>query len=68
VLRVGVPAFAALWDEIPRYRWLAAVVRLPVVRQIAAGSYEVLATILYAWNKRRERRARLDGSGASPVS
>jgi predicted DCC family thiol-disulfide oxidoreductase YuxK len=56
VLRVGVPAFAALWDETPRYRPLARIVRLPVVRQAAAASYELLAIVLYAWNKRRERR------------
>jgi predicted DCC family thiol-disulfide oxidoreductase YuxK len=56
VLRVGVPAFAALWDETPRYRRLARIVRLPAVRQAAAASYELLAIVLYAWNKRRERR------------
>jgi predicted DCC family thiol-disulfide oxidoreductase YuxK len=65
VLRVGVPAFAALWDEIPRYRWLASFVRLPVAREVAGGLYELLAAVLYVWNKRHERRA--DGSGVSPV-
>lgn len=56
VLRVGIPAFAALWDETPRYRRLARIARLPVVRQAAAALYELLASVLYAWNKRRERR------------
>jgi predicted DCC family thiol-disulfide oxidoreductase YuxK len=56
VLRVGVPAFAALWDETPRYRWLARLLRLPVLREVAAAAYELLAIVLYAWNRRRERR------------
>jgi predicted DCC family thiol-disulfide oxidoreductase YuxK len=56
VLQVGIPAFAALWDETPHYRALAKMVRLPVVRPVAAALYEVLAAALYAWNKRRERR------------
>jgi predicted DCC family thiol-disulfide oxidoreductase YuxK len=55
-LRVGVPAFAALWDETPRYRRLARIVRLPVVSQGADVLYELLAIVLYAWNKRREQR------------
>jgi predicted DCC family thiol-disulfide oxidoreductase YuxK len=54
-LQVGIPAFAALWDETPRYRLPASIVRLPVVRQGAAALYELLALVLYAWNKRRER-------------
>ncbi len=57
-LRIGVPAFAALWSEIPRYRWLAAVVGWPGLRQLAAGIYELLAAWLYARNRRREAKAR----------
>src|SRR3569623_2934999 len=30
-LQVGVAAFAALWDETPRYRTLARIARLPGV-------------------------------------
>jgi len=59
VLRVGIPAFAALWDETPRYRIVAKIVRLPGMSQIAAACYEVVAIVLYAWNKRRERRRAL---------
>lgn len=54
-LLVGVPAFAALWDELPHRRWLARLVRLPVVAIVAAGIYEALATLLFAWNRRRAR-------------
>lgn len=56
VLRVGMPAVAALWDETPRYRSIAQFVRLPLVRQLADALYELLARLLYAWNKRREQR------------
>ena len=59
VLRVEGPAFAALWDETPRYHRLARNVRLPMVRQGADALYELLhelAIVLYAWNKRREQR------------
>ncbi len=59
VLLIGIPAFAALWDETPRYRRLARIVRLPVVSRGGAALYELLAIALYAWNKRRERRQAL---------
>jgi predicted DCC family thiol-disulfide oxidoreductase YuxK len=52
---VGVPALAAIWRETPSrpYRLLARVVSLPGIRWIAAGAYEVLAGVLYAWNTAR---------------
>jgi predicted DCC family thiol-disulfide oxidoreductase YuxK len=52
----GIPACAAIWDEIPRFRWRARLVRLPIVKQLAALAYEILAAVLYAWNKQRDRR------------
>jgi predicted DCC family thiol-disulfide oxidoreductase YuxK len=69
-LQVGVAAFAALWDETPRYRRLARLVRLPVVRQRAGALDELLAIMLYAWNKRRERRQALacrSATSAAPL-
>ncbi len=54
----GVPAFAALWDDLPRLRWLARFVRLPVVRTLAAAVYDyILAPALYALHKWRQRHA-----------
>lgn len=52
---VGVPALAAIWNETPSrpYQMLARWVTLPGIRWIAAGAYEVLAAILYAWNTAR---------------
>ena len=55
----GVPAFALLWDRMPRMRWLARFVRLPVIQPLAALIYgRVLAPMLYASHKRRQARAK----------
>ncbi|ETX15858.1 thiol-disulfide oxidoreductase [Roseivivax halodurans JCM 10272] len=56
VLYDGVPAFAIVWDRIPRLRWLARLVRTPGIRQGAALLYDhVAAPALFALHKRRER-------------
>jgi predicted DCC family thiol-disulfide oxidoreductase YuxK len=36
----GVEAFAAVWERLPRYRWLAKLVRRPVVGALARLAYE----------------------------
>lgn len=56
-LLIGVPAFARIWEHLPRYRWLARAARLPVVRTVAAGLYEPIAAGLYARDRHRRRRA-----------
>lgn len=54
----GIPAFALLWDDLPRMAWLARIVRLPVLRGLLGAVYDhVLAPILYALHKRRQRSA-----------
>ena len=56
-LLAGVPAFAALWREMPRFRWLGRLVMRPWVRPAAEIVYErVLAPILYAMHRRRVAR------------
>jgi predicted DCC family thiol-disulfide oxidoreductase YuxK len=55
-LLVGVPAFAAIWDELPRHRWLARVARVRFLAPIWALLYEALAWPLYGWNSWRARR------------
>lgn len=53
----GMEAFAAAWDRLPRYRWLARLVRRPGVRPAADFLYErVAAPVLFAMHRRRERR------------
>jgi predicted DCC family thiol-disulfide oxidoreductase YuxK len=53
----GVDAFAALWAELPRWRWLARVVTLPGIRTVAGLAYDhAAAPMLYALHRRREAR------------
>ncbi len=51
----GPEAFAAIWRELPGWRWLACLVALPVVRPVLSWLYDRLAHRLYAWNRRRGR-------------
>lgn len=56
-LTSGIPAFLVLWAQMPRYRWLARVVGLPGVRQVASALYDhALAPLIYRWHLRRQRR------------
>ena len=50
----GVEAFACLWARLPRFRWLARLVRLPGVQGVAALSYDrVVAPAIYRrWRRR----------------
>ena len=61
-LTSGVPAFQVLWAQMPRYRWLALVVGLPGVGQIAAWIYDhVLAPSIYRLHLRRLRKKTAPG-------
>lgn len=54
----GIPAFLILWREMPRYRWVARIVGLPIVKQIAAAGYDwVAAPLIYRWALRRNAAA-----------
>jgi len=54
----GIPAFLVLWQQMPRYHWLARVIGLPGVRQIAVLTYDyILAPVIYRWHKRRRAKA-----------
>ncbi len=53
----GLPAFVALWERMPRLRWLAWLVQLPGLRGLATELYDrVLAPGLAALDRRRRRR------------
>ena len=57
-LHSGIPAFVLLWQEMPRYRWLARLVSVPGVHWVACLTYDyVLAPLIYRWHLRRQRRA-----------
>lgn len=52
----GIGAFAAIWDHLPRLRWLARLVRLPVIGGLMRWIYDRLAApALYHLHLRRER-------------
>jgi len=56
-LYAGVPAFVNLWDEMPRFRWLAYLLRLPGVSSLAAVVYDrMLAPRLYRLHEKRQAR------------
>ena len=53
----GIPAFAALWQQMPGLKWLAWIVSLPLIRTVAALVYDyILAPLLFTLHKRREAR------------
>lgn len=55
-LHAGIDAFAVLWDAMPRFRWLARLVRQPGLHWLADRVYErALAPLLYAMHRRRVR-------------
>ncbi len=59
-LQAGVDAFAAVWSLLPRYRWAAGLVRLPLVRGLAEALYEgAMAPTLVACGRWRFRSTRL---------
>ena len=47
----GVKAFAIMWQNIPKYRWIAKLVLLPVVYHLTIVLYEIVAYFLYLKNK-----------------
>ena len=56
--RVGVDGLIALWAAIPRWRWLARFVALPILRPSLSWLYDhVLARGIYESNRRRIREA-----------
>jgi predicted DCC family thiol-disulfide oxidoreductase YuxK len=44
--RIGVDGFAALWEQLPAWRWLASLARLP-------GLYRLLEAAYRRWADRR---------------
>ena len=54
-LLVGADVAIAVWAMTPGRRWLAWLVGLPGIRQVARWSYNRFADRLFAWNKRHGR-------------
>ena len=55
----GLEAFRAIWSTLPRWRWLARVTGLPVVRPVVTVLYDrIAAPLLYRAHVRRQARAK----------
>lgn len=53
----GVPAFRAIWGEMPHLQWLARLTGRPVIGAAAVTLYDgLLAPVLYWMHKRRQKR------------
>ena len=48
-LHTGVDAFAKIWDQFPKLRWLSLLVKLPVVYQLACVGYAGFARLRLLW-------------------
>ena len=49
----GAEAFLLVWKNIPRYKFLYSIFRLPFIFQIFSLIYEVIAFFLYLKNKKQ---------------
>lgn len=50
----GVDGLIAIWQDIPRWRWLAQLIGLPIVRPLCTLAYDhILSRAIYHWNRRR---------------
>tara|TARA_B100001063_G_scaffold232777_1_gene248280 strand:- start:33 stop:383 length:351 start_codon:yes stop_codon:yes gene_type:complete len=49
----GAEAFLLVWKNIPKYRFLYLIFKLPVIFQIFSLLYEVVAFFLYLKNKKQ---------------
>lgn len=55
----GLPAFQAIWAHLPRWRWLARLTALPVIRPALTLIYDrIAAPLLYRAHLRRTARKR----------
>ena len=51
----GAEAFLLIWKNIPKYKFLYSILRLPIIFQIFSLSYEVIAFFLYLKNRKQIR-------------
>ena len=50
-LFIGSESFLVLWEKMPKLRYLAMFLKLPIFRQLWNVIYELAAIILYLKNK-----------------
>ena len=49
----GAEAFLLVWKNIPKYKFLYLIFRLPIIFQIFSLCYEVIAFFLYLKNRKQ---------------
>ena len=49
----GAEAFLIVWKNIPKYKFLYSILKLPIIFQIFTLTYEVVAFFLYLKNKKQ---------------
>ena len=49
----GAKAFLLVWKNIPKYRLLYSIFKLPIIFQIFSLLYEAIAFVLYIKNKKQ---------------
>jgi uncharacterized protein (TIGR01777 family) len=54
-LTSGLDALMEVWTELPRYRWVARTLALPVLHGAASAAYDLAVAPTLAWNARRRR-------------
>ena len=47
----GVRAFAIMWLNIPKYKWIGRLVTIPIIYHFSVVLYELIAFFLYIKNK-----------------
>ncbi len=53
----GIDALVEIWLRTPNYRWIAFLIRQPLIHAVAEVAYESLVVPLLAhWNERRAKR------------
>lgn len=58
----GLEAFRAIWAGLPRWRWLARLTGLPIIRPVMAVLYDrIAAPLLYRAHLRRQARESAKG-------
>ena len=48
-LLIGVDAFAKIWSQFPKLRWLSILIKLPVVYHLACAGYTGFARLRLLW-------------------
>ena len=53
---IGVDAFIFIWSQIPKYKYLSRIIKLPIIYHIALILYEIIALLLYFKNYKHVKR------------